>query len=225
VGRTRYCIHPPQAVERIEQVGGTKDPKLERILALKPDLVFLNREENRREDWHRLREAGIACNLTYPRDVDGAMAAIGSIAAALDAAPAGEALIAGIQVVRATLAAERRKGGSCAYLIWRKPWMTINGDTYISGLLAEAGWCNVFAAAKERYPAIGGEDLRAAAPDLVMLSSEPFPFKRKHIAELATASDLDPARFRLVDGQLLSWHASFTAAGLAYAMALQAARA
>jgi ABC-type Fe3+-hydroxamate transport system substrate-binding protein len=95
--------------------------------------------------------------------------------------------------------------------------MTVNADTFVSALLTDAGGENVFASLPERYPTITDADLRAAEPHVVLLSTEPFPFKPSHGDELASASGVSRERFEIVDGELLSWHGSRTPAGIDYA--------
>lgn len=104
-----------------------------------------------------------------------------------------------------------------AYLIWRDPWMSLNGDTFVDAMLTLAGGVNVFANAAERYPVVRLDQLRDAAPDVVLLSSEPFPFAEIHALELAAQTGFDAERFQLVDGELLSWHGSRTPRGIDYA--------
>jgi iron complex transport system substrate-binding protein len=227
VGRTKFCVHPADRVAAVPSVGGTKNPKIDRIVALAPDLVLLNEEENRREDAEALRAAGIACHVSFPRSVLDTAAMVRSIGAAIDAADAAESIATDIKRrharVRAAAMARARAGGPpvrWAYLIWRKPWMTVNGDTFVSAMLDQAGGVNVFASRESRYPTVEPEELAAADPGLVLLSSEPFPFKEHHADELATLTGLPRERFRLVDGELLSWHGSRTAAGIDYAESL-----
>jgi len=222
VGRTKFCVHPADAVAAIPSVGGTKDPKIDRVVALAPDLVLLNEEENRREDAEALRAAGIACHVSFPKTVPETAAMVRDIAAALDAPAAGERIAADIETRLARVRA-RHAGENpvrWAYLIWRRPWMTVSGDTFVSALLAEAGGANVFAEHASRYPEIEPSDLKAADPAVVLMSSEPFPFAERHADELAAASGLPRDRFRLVDGELLSWHGSRTARGIDYAAEL-----
>ncbi|CAM2067903.1 ABC transporter substrate-binding protein [Sulfidibacter corallicola] len=215
---TKFCIHPAAEVASLEKVGGTKDPKLDRIRELKPDLILMNREENRREDWEALTEAGLDCHISHPCSVDASMAFVADLGHRLGRAAAAAALIEEMKRARTRLRVARTGAGerSFAYLIWRKPWMTINGSTYISSLIAEAGARNVFGDHPTIYPAVSAEELASVDPDLVLLSSEPFPFKAKHIDELAQATGMTRERFRLVDGELLSWHGALTAAGLDY---------
>jgi ABC-type Fe3+-hydroxamate transport system substrate-binding protein len=231
VGRTKFCRHPADRVASVEKVGGTKDPKVERIVALRPDLVLLNEEENRREDADALAAAGVPLHVSFPRDAAGTAAMVRDIGAALDAAPAAARIAADIEArsarVRAAAAARAAAGERAprwAYLIWRRPWMAVNGDTFVHALLAQAGGVNVLADLPTRYPEVTAAQLAAADPDVVLLSSEPFPFTDAHADELAAESGLPRERFRLVDGELLSWHGSRTPAGVDYAAEVLAPR-
>lgn len=222
VGVTRYCVHPADGVAGIEKVGGTKDPDVGRIVELAPDLVLLNREENRIEDARALEAAGIRCHVSMPRDCDETAAMVRSIGAAIGRADAAGKIAAEIE---RRAAAVRRRARSAApvrfaYLIWRKPWMTVNADTFAHALLTQAGGVNVFADRTDRYPEIEAAELAAAAPDLVLLCTEPFPFGAEHVAELAEATGLPASRFRIADGEYLSWHGSRTVDGIDYAARL-----
>jgi ABC-type Fe3+-hydroxamate transport system substrate-binding protein len=219
VGRTRFCVHPVGLVDRVERVGGTKNPRIDRILALKPDLVLMNEEENRIEDAQRLRAAGVEVHTSMPRTAGETAAMVRSIAAAIGRGAEGERIAADIEA-RSARVRDRVAGApqpSYAYLIWREPWMTISDDTFIASLLGQAGGRNVFGQVAERYPAITLEELGRARPDVVLLSSEPFPFGERHAGELQTALGLERERFLFVDGELLSWHGSRTPRGIDYA--------
>lgn len=222
VGVTEYCVHPADGVRGIEKVGGTKTPDVARIAALRPDLVLLNEEENRREDAEALAAAGVPCHVSFPRDALETAAMVRDIGAALGAADAAEPIARDIEqrTERVREAARGAREVAWAYLIWRKPWMSVNADTFAHALLAQAGGRNVFAERSERYPTITVEDLAAAAPDLVLLCSEPFPFEEKHARELAEATGLPLERFVLADGEYLSWHGSRTPDGVDYAASL-----
>ena len=219
VGRTKFCIHPAGAVDAIEKVGGTKNPKVARIAELAPDIVLLNAEENRREDADALEAAGINCHVSLPRTALDTATMVRSIAAAIHADSEGDRIARDIETRHARVieAARERSAVRFAYLIWRDPWMTVNADTFVSALLTDAGGENVFAARTDRYPTITDLDLRVAEPDVVFLSTEPFPFKPAHADELAAASAIARDRFEIVDGELLSWHGSRTPAGIDYA--------
>lgn len=228
VGITEWCVHPADGVRTIEKLGGTKNPHVPRIVELAPDLVLMNEEENRREDADALARAGIRCLPTFPRDVQGTADMVRDIGVALDRTQRAEAIARDIEQ-RAERVRESARGAPTvrfAYLIWRKPWMSVNADTFASTLLTQAGGTNVFANHPTRYPEITAQDLTTAAPDLVLLSTEPFPFKDVHKDELAQSTGLSRNRFVIADGEYLSWHGSRTPAGIDYAASLiQSARA
>jgi ABC-type Fe3+-hydroxamate transport system substrate-binding protein len=222
VGRTKFCVHPADGVGAVERVGGTKNPRVERIVALAPDLVLLNEEENRREDADALAAAGVRCHVSFPRDAADTAAMVRSIGAVLGTPATGERaerIAADIERRSARVAASARGRPAVrwAYLIWRNPYMAVNGSTFVDALLSQAGGENVFGDHADRYPAVSVDELAAADPALVLLSTEPFPFQPRHADELAAASGLPRERFRIVDGELLSWHGSRTPAGIDYA--------
>lgn len=222
VGITEYCVHPREALQRIEQVGGTKTPDVRRIIALAPDWVLLNEEENRREDAEALRAAGVRCHTSMPRDCQETAGMVRSISAALERVPQGQAIANDIErrALRVQARARSARAVRFAYLIWRKPWMSVNHDTFASDLLCQAGGINVFAGVEQRYPEIAIEQLIAAKPERVFLCSEPFPFQHKHSEELSRLTGWDPERFVLADGEYLSWHGSRTPDGIDYALGL-----
>ncbi|MEP7381190.1 MAG: cobalamin-binding protein [Gemmatimonadota bacterium] len=226
VGRTRFCVHPAPWVDGIERVGGTKNPKIERIVALAPDLVVMNEEENRLEDATALRDAGITVHSSLPRTVADTAQMVRDIAHAIGRDGAGARIADDIlqRAQRVQASAEEKAEVSYGYLIWREPWMTVNGDTFISALLSLAGGRNVFGAAATRYPVVTLAELRAASPDVVFLSSEPFPFTALHAAEVAGELGIDEGRVVRCDGELLSWHGSRTPAGIDYAESLVSAQ-
>jgi len=219
VGITKFCIHPADRVGAVEKVGGTKDPRLERIVELEPDLVLLNEEENRIEDAEALQTAGIACHVSFPRTVADTAAMVRSIGVALDSVPAAERIALDIETraSRVRAAVRDRRRVRFAYLIWRKPIMVAAADTFVDALLGLAGGVNVFASREDRYPTVTAAELAAAEPDVVLLSSEPFPFQARHVDEFSELTGLAKDRFRLVDGELLSWHGSRTPRGIDYA--------
>jgi len=222
VGVTDYCVHPADRVGAIEKVGGTKNPKVERIVELAPDIVLVNEEENRVEDARALEARGVRCQNSFPKDAFETAAMVREIGAALERSDGAESIAADIER-RAARVRESARGSrevSWAYLIWRKPWMAVNGDTFASALLTLAGGRNVFADRPTRYPEISLDELRAANPELVLLCTEPFPFEEKHIDELVAATGWPRERFRIADGEYLSWHGSRTPDGIDYAEVL-----
>lgn len=227
IGATEYCVHPAELLRGVERLGGTKNPDVARIVALAPDVVLMNREENRVEDAEALRAAGLRVHDSMPRTLEETAAMVRSIGAALGREALGREIAADIGGRAARV---RARAAGCpalpfAYLIWRKPWMSVNADTFASALLTLAGGRNVFGERPVRYPEVTVEALEAAAPEAVFLSSEPFPFEEKHADELARLTGLPRERFVLADGEYLSWHGSRTPDGIDYAAGLvEAAR-
>jgi len=219
VGITEYCVHPAAGVERVEKIGGTKSPNVARIAELRPDVVLMNEEENRRQDAEALTAAGVECHVSMPRDCDETAEMVRSIGARLERSTAAERIARDIEARSARVrdAARDRAPVSFAYLIWRKPWMSVSAATFASGLLTQAGGRNVFANETDRYPEIDVERLKRADPALVLLCTEPFPFQAKHVAELAHLTGFARTRFVIADGEYLSWHGSRTPDGIDYA--------
>jgi ABC-type Fe3+-hydroxamate transport system substrate-binding protein len=208
VACTRFCEQPD-----LPAVGGTKNPDVEAIVALEPDLVVVNDEENRIEDADALTAAGLRVHSMSPRSV----AAVGPAVVALgdavgtDAAPPFTApeWDRWLDEQHAAAPSTRRR---CTVLVWRRPWMTMNAETYGSSLLELLGVDNVFAGANERYPEVMLDEIQAHRTDVVLLPGEPYPFKDRHVTEVADAlPDLD---VRLVDGRDLFWWGMRTPAAL-----------
>jgi iron complex transport system substrate-binding protein len=223
VGITRFCIHPAEAVAGLETVGGTKDPDLERIRALAPDVVFMNSEENRKED-HEALASSLDVDVSEPRTVAEIPGHLRHLGARVGAEAKAETLAAELEAAIARLEAAHAHhpelAFSYAYVVWRKPWMATGPDTYVDDLLTRAGGRNVFADASERYPSFELEALAARAPGLVLLADEPFPFGPQHIPEVAAA--LPNARVELVSGDDACWHGVRSLRGVAWAERLLA---
>lgn len=212
LGYTRFCVHPADRIEPEKWVGGTKNPKIERILALQPYLVLANREENREEEIAALEAAGVPVWVAEPRTVPDAIADLRAMGTLLGREEKTERLAQQIEekVGEARAHALTTERPTAAYLIWREPWMVAGQATFIASLLAEGGARIPFAG---RYPEVSLDELRRV--ELVLLASEPFPFTETHRAELIAAG-LEPARVRLVDGERLSWHGTRLLHGLPY---------
>jgi len=217
VGRTRYCVEPSQEVSRLPEVGGTKAIRWRVLKDLQPDLILANQEENRREDIEQLRRMGIPVAVFFPKDLQSTANYIRDLATLLGTEARGEAMaseLEGMLIPSPVLSL------SVAYLIWRNPWMVAGGDTFIHSILEAGGLSNVFPETEEMYPVVTAEDLKEANPDLILLSSEPFPFEQNHRTELSKATGIPEERFQFVDGQLLSWHGVRTLDGIRYARSL-----
>ncbi|MFN8886987.1 MAG: helical backbone metal receptor [Cyclobacteriaceae bacterium] len=199
VGITKFCTHPVGEVQRITKVGGTKTVRFDLIDQLQPDLIIGNKEENEREAIARLAEK-------YPvwmsdiNSFDDALSMMQAIGELTNRQHAAVILMNEIRNVFATL--QQRSGQSALYLIWKSPWMAAGKNTFIDALLTKAGWLNT--TIQERYPALTDAQIQAMTPEVVFLSSEPFPFAEKHIAELKLL--LPNAKVMLVDGEMFSWY-------------------
>lgn len=210
VGVTDWCVHPADEVAKRPRVGGTKTPDLAAVRALGPDLVLANREENRRRDVAALRAAGIPVWVTYPRTVREGAELLAALAA-LGAPPARVAAVVE-PVLAAVAAAEARASGPRPRVfcpIWRDPWMSVGRDTYAHDVLERAGAANVFAdRGPRRYPHVTEADIVAAAPEVIVLPDEPYPFGAADAAALR-ALDVPAARagrIHPIDGTLVSWY-------------------
>lgn len=229
VGVTRFCAEPEEGVAGKPRVGGTKNPDVARIIALEPDLVVANAEENRREDIERLAKAGIAVFVTYPRSVRQAIGMMRDLARITAAEDAARPLVqeAETELARAAEANRARRPLRVFCPIWRqplrraddKPWMTIGPDTYIHDFISACGGANVFAGSGERYPATGLDEVERLAPDVILLPDEPYPFSAKHVPELMTRREVPAVRderIYLVEGKHLCWYGPRIAGSLRF---------
>jgi ABC-type Fe3+-hydroxamate transport system substrate-binding protein len=207
VGRTRYCTEPVGAIEAVEVVGGTKNPELTRIVELRPDLVVMNREENRREDYDALVGAGIRAFVTHPRTVAEAAEMLAELGKSVGRAePAAELAERCRAALAAAVVAKRESPPVPTFCpIWRNPWMTFCAATYIGDMLDVAGLENVFASAGDAdFFVVELAEVARRRPSLVLLPDEPYPFSVRHARELAEQG-ID-ARFELVCGKDLAWY-------------------
>jgi ABC-type Fe3+-hydroxamate transport system substrate-binding protein len=201
VGITKFCVHPLHWFRGKARVGGTKDVRIGKVRALRPDLIIANKEENVQEQIAEL--AG-----EYPvwvsdvNDLPSALEMIGAIAAVTDTQERGNEMMRQIAQGFAMLAPPQRR--TVVYLIWKDPYMAAGTDTFISDMLAHCGLDNAIAAA--RYPELDIAQLVELNPEVVLLSSEPYPFRQHHVHALQRL--LPKARIMLVDGELFSWYGS-----------------
>lgn len=218
VGRTTFCIHPRPAVDAVACVGGTKTPKLERISALGASHVVVNVDENRREDGEALQRAGLEVVATHPlapRDNVELYRLLGCLfAREAGAERLCDDFLQALEALRRAAAARPRR--KVLYLIWRKPWMSISEDTYIARMLAEAGLDVVNVGAPGRYPEVRADNVAWDTLDAVLLSSEPFPFRQRHVGELHALAGQADLPVAWVDGEMTSWYGSRAIAGCRY---------
>lgn len=215
VGRTGFCIHPRAILKSIPKVGGTKDVNLARLRELAPTHVIVNVDENRRECVEEIAACVPHVIVTHPCTPEDNLPVYRLLGAIFDREAEAERLCADLaaaldeaRAVGASLPPER-----VLYLIWREPWMTVAGSTYISAMLATVGWQTVPEVDEPRYPAFEWDAPWLAEVARVFLSSEPYRFRDSHLAEVAAASGRPAA---LIDGEMASWYGSRAVAGLRY---------
>jgi ABC-type Fe3+-hydroxamate transport system substrate-binding protein len=208
---TVYCVEPRAIVGDKTRIGGEKNPDLQKIRSLQPDLVIANVEENVREHIDRLRAWSIPVWVTYPRTVADGIRLIVELGELTGASARAAELVGEIAPLyeRVRAAGAQRSGPTVFYPIWRAPYMTINRDTYIHDMLLTCGARNVFADVPDRYPAVTLEEIAARRPEVILLPDEPFRFRRAHLADFAALRDVPAVRdgrIHLVDGKPFSWH-------------------
>jgi ABC-type Fe3+-hydroxamate transport system substrate-binding protein len=199
---TKFCIYPENKFKSTIKIGGTKQLDIAKIKALKPDLVIANKEENERS---QIEELATFCPVWISDiyDLDGAVDMIERVGVLVGRGEEAKDLSQLIQQRFNTLSATPLNLRA-AYFIWRKPYMVAGKKTFIDSMLKKCGLTNAFDT--ERYPEVDATTLADAKPDVILLSSEPYPFKEKHIAEFKAI--LPSATIKLVDGELFSWYGS-----------------
>lgn len=203
IGITKFCVHPETWYKIKTRVGGTKQLNLETIHTLKPDLIIANKEENVREQVEELAN-------NYPvwvSDVNDLATALGMITQVGLLTGTGEKAVEITNCIKKKFSQLSTPESvlRTIYLIWQKPYMTVGGDTFIHSMLEIAGFKNIFAD-KTRYPELTIAELQNRNPEIIFLSSEPYPFKQKHVDELQPF--FPNAKIVLVDGEMFSWYGS-----------------
>ena len=203
IGITKFCVHPEQWFKAKTRIGGTKQLHLEKIKQLGPDLIIANKEENVREQIEELAK-DFPVWISDVNNLNDALKMIDSVGEITNKETAAKQLI---KQIKTNFSQLQSTNGTLqtGYLIWKGPYMTVGGDTFISDMLAYADFQNIFKQ-QSRYPEVTIEQLQAAGCQLLLLSSEPFPFKQKHVDELQPL--LPDTRIILVDGEMFSWYGS-----------------
>lgn len=208
VGQTLFCIHPKEMHDSKPRIGGTKKLQMDKIAALNPDLIIGNKEENEQSQIEELMKL-------YPvwmsdiKNLDDSLNMIERIGDLVG------------RNSEAMLISQKIRNGfnelmpinqqpstikSVLYLIWRKPWMAAGRDTFINDMFQRCGFENAISSPASRYPEINNDEIRNMKPNYIFLSSEPYPFKEEHIAELQVISP--SSKILLVDGEMFSWYGS-----------------
>jgi len=203
IGRTKFCIHPEDRVKNVQVIGGTKNINIDKIKALKPDLILANKEENIKEQVEALMDdfKVLVTNVETIEDNYYLLKTLGNTFNKEE-----KAQHFNLKIYDVLQQAKLNSTVKAAYLIWKNPYMTVGSDTFIHKILAEIGFENIFKD-KTRYPEIQMEDLADA--EVIMLSSEPFPFKEKHIEEMKAF--YPDKKIMIVDGEAFSWYGTHIA--------------
>ncbi len=202
IAQTIFCVHPAQYFKGSDKIGGTKNLNLAKIKRLKPDIIIGNKEENLQTEIETLRkDFPVWLSDIYTlSDTNNMILQIGRL---LDKEKEAELLVASIERDFSKISIVKKKL-KVLYLIWRKPYMAAGMSTFINEVLKLQGLTNSILETDSRYPELNINQIIAYNPDKIFLSSEPYPFKVKHIAELQTS--LPQASIELVDGELYSWY-------------------
>lgn len=224
VGRTGFCIHPRETVRAIPKVGGTKDVDLDKVRALSPTHAILNVDENTGETARALAEFIPTLVVTHPLAPLDNLALYRLIGAIFGREREAEVLCERFEAEHAALAhaASALPQEKVLYLIWRNPWMTVSRDTYISRMLALVGWETVPGDTGERYPKISLDDGALGQARVVLLSSEPYPFRESHLAEVRACLPR-ARRVALIDGEMTAWYGSRAIAAPGYLLKFRGA--
>ncbi len=216
VGITKFCVHPESWFRTKTRIGGTKKLNIDKIRELQPDLIIANKEENLQPDIEILA-AEFPVWISDIQNIPQALQMIQAVGQLTRKETAANLLVDEI-VTGFNNLPKADTAKRVAYFIWYNPWMSVGQDTFISHIIHIIGWQNVFAD-RTRYPEISIEELKAADPELVLLSSEPYPFKEKHIEEIKAI--LPNADVRLVDGEMFSWYGNRLKEAISYLHNLQ----
>ncbi len=202
VGVTDWCTHPPEVVAGIARIGGTKNPDVPAIVALAPDVVLANAEENRAPDISALRAAGLTVWVTAPETVSAAVTSLGRLLAVCGLTEAGRGWYRDVVDAWPVVEAPGVRRRAVTF-IWRRPWMVLGRSTFAGDLLSRLGCDNVYADAPDRYPTVPLEDVRALSPELVVLPDEPYAFSPTDGPECFADWGVPVA---LVSGRHLTWY-------------------
>lgn len=220
VGITKFCVHPHDKFQSKPKIGGTKKLNFEKIKELNPDLIIGNKEENEKEQILELKKH-YSVWMSDIHNLDDALEMILKIGDITNANEKAQQLIKLItnNFAELNIRNSKFKIQRAAYLIWKSPYMSVGKDTFIDNMLSYCNLKNVFSSSSKRYPEISEQDLKDARPDIILLSSEPYPFKEKHIKEF---SNLYPGvKVVIVDGEMFSWYGSRLQFAPAYFLGLR----
>lgn len=200
VGITRFCVLPEAKIPKPKIIGGTKNPKIDSIRLLNPDFIIASKEENRYSDIHEMHD-GTEVWVTDIATIEDNIELINSLLAQFDIQSDYKSIVQNFTKLYTQGAILRNK--RVLYLIWKEPYMTVGGDTFIHEMIHHAGFENV-TSSLERYPVLSKVEIISLCPDYIFLSTEPYPFKQSHLQEFATI--FPDSKIILADGQMFSWY-------------------
>ena len=202
VGITKFCIYPEEWFRSKKRVGGTKDVDIDKVKALKPDLIIGNKEENDKNNIDLLKNIAPIW-MSDISDLEDALEMILKLGLLLEVSESSHELISKIKSNFSKLESSiKSTKKSVLYLIWRNPYLAAGNNTFINDMIVKCGFLNFIN--EDRYPEINMNVV--TNPDFVFLSSEPYPFKKQHIKEIQTI--FPKATVKLVDGEMFSWYGS-----------------
>jgi ABC-type Fe3+-hydroxamate transport system substrate-binding protein len=207
VGITKFCIHPEDVFKSKPRIGGTKDFSIDKIKALSPDIIICNKEEN---DKRKIQELAkyFPVYVSDVLDLESAYEMMQHLGEICEKSTEAKHIIANCRSEFEQLAIhlEGKKPVKTLYLIWENPYMAAGSGNFINEILEKARFENMLQNHSSRYPILSENEIISMAPEVIMLSSEPYPFKGKHIAQLKQI--LPNTKFMLVDGEMFSWYGS-----------------
>ncbi len=218
VGRTAFCVHPKDRVKQAKSVGGTKRINRDKLEALAPTHVIVNIDETPRELAHELARAGYTVVVTHPIEVWDNLGLFRLLGGLFDRGAEAEALCRAVvsELEALDAVAARLPERRVLYLIWKEPWMTVSADTYIARMLANIRWRTIGGDPAVRYPEIRMDEALLAEADLVLFSTEPFPFAQSHLEAFRADHPAHGHKAMLIDAEMISWYGSRAVLGLRY---------
>lgn len=213
IGITAYCVHPPDWLQEKAIIGGTKNLQIEKIKALKPDLIIGNKEENIKEQIEELAK-DIPVWLSDVKTLEDAVEMIEAVGQMCRKEAEAIKVNREIQYWREKIRTKIKPSRTAAYFIWKDPFMLAGPDTFINAMLQEAGFQNIIEQSEPRYPQVVLDELKQLKPEVILLSSEPYPFNSANLHMMAAF--FPNSGHKVVDGELFSWYGSRIISALKY---------
>ena len=220
LGVTKFCVHPKDLRKEKTIVGGTKKVHFDRIAALEPDLILCNKEENTKEMVEELEKIA-SVHVSDVKTIDDSLELIEQYKEIFEVFEKASEIAEKITFLRQEFQKDMQEVPvrKVAYFIWKDPWMVAGKETFIDHLLELNKFENVFSEENSRYPEIDLGDLGQKKVDLLLLATEPYPFREEHAQALR--NEVRRARVRVVDGEYFSWYGSRLTAAFTYFRKLQ----